>query len=120
VREVTKGPRPCSRRRPERVRRRQAQAGATLIQGEQRELAKRPERGMSEIRNPIVERFYEPLGGGWPATIDVQVRRPLTWQGEEVGSLQFFAGAVEVPDERALESLIEEIEEGIMRYKEGR
>jgi hypothetical protein len=37
-----------------------------------------------------------------------------------VGSLQFFAGDVEVSDERALERLIEEIEEGIMRYKEGR
>ena len=75
---------------------------------------------MGETRNPIVERFYEPLGDAWPTPIEVQVRRPLIWQGEEVGSLQFFAGDVEVSDERALERLIEEIEEGIMRFKESR
>src|SRR5919205_4087810 len=99
---------------------RAAQAQANLIGSEQRERAKRRERGMGETRNPIVERFHESLGDAWPTPIEVQVRRPLIWQGEEVGSLQFFAGGVEVSDERALERLIEEIEEGIMRYKEGR
>jgi hypothetical protein len=99
---------------------RTAHAEAKLIESEQRERAIRRERGMGETRNPIVERFYEPLGEAWPTTIEVQVRRPLTWQGEKVGSLRFFAGGVEVSDERALERLIEEIEEGIMRYKEGR
>jgi hypothetical protein len=97
-----------------------AQAEANLIETQQRQRAKRQQRGMSVTRNPIAERFYEPLGDAWPTTIEVQVRCPLTWQGEEVGSLQFFAGSVEVSDERALERLIEEIEEGIMRYKEGR
>jgi hypothetical protein len=97
-----------------------ARAEANLIETQERERAKRQERGMGETRNPIAERFYEPLGDAWPTTVEVQVRRRLTWQGEEIGSLQFFAGGVEVADERALERLIEEIEEGIMRYKESR